>query len=265
MIVETYRMAKDPASAQREADAAMKKFPNDHTMRADLLSGMGKVDEAVAEIKANASGQPDREAQLQIAEVYEKGKRWEDMGKALDAAEKLCTSDEQRETVYFMRGAMYERIKKYDESEAAFRKAIELNGKNASALNYLGYMLADRNVRLDEAHDLIAKALDLDPENGAYLDSMAWVCFRQGKADQAEQLLIRALDRLGTDPTVHDHLGDVYYKLGKTKEAIAQWQFSVTAFQNAGPNDDNDPEELAKVTKKLENARVKLAKETSQK
>jgi hypothetical protein len=64
---------------------------------------------------------------------------------------------------------------------------------------------------------------------------------------------------------VHDHLGDVYYKLGKTKEAIAQWQASVKAFQNASPTDDNDPDELAKVTRKLESARVKLARESTQK
>jgi len=265
LIVETYRLAKDLPSAQREADAAMKKYPNDHAMRADLLSGMGKTDEAVAEIRANAAGEPDRETEIQIAEVYEKGKRWADMGKALDAAEKLSASDDQKETVFFMRGAMLERTKKYDEAEAAFRKVIELDAKNAGALNYLGYMLADRNVRLDEARDLVEKALALDPRNGAYLDSMGWVCFRQSKLEQAEQLLVEALDRMGTDPTVHDHLGDVYSKLGKTKEAIAQWQASVKAFEAALPGDDNDPDELAKVSKKLESARVRLAKESSQK
>jgi Flp pilus assembly protein TadD len=164
-----------------------------------------------------------------------------------------------------MRGAMLERTKKYDEAEAAFRKVIELDAKNAGALNYLGYMLADRNVRLDEARDLVEKALALDPRNGAYLDSMGWVCFRQSKLEQAEQLLVEALDRMGTDPTVHDHLGDVYSKLGKTKEAIAQWQASVKAFEAALPGDDNDPDELAKVSKKLESARVRLAKESSQK
>jgi tetratricopeptide (TPR) repeat protein len=265
LIVETDRLAKDLPAAQRDADAAIKKYPDDHLMRADLLSGMGKIDEAVVEIKANAKGEPDREAQIQIAEIYEKGKRWADMAKALDAAEKLSTTDDQRETIFFMRGAMLERNKHYDEAEAAFRKVIDLNGKNAGALNYLGYMLADRNVRLDEAHALIQKALDLDPQNGAYLDSMAWVLYRQGKADQAEPLLVQALDHLGTDATVHDHLGDVYEKLGKTKEAIAQWQASVKAFQAAAPNDDNDPDELAKVTRKLESARVKLARENTQK
>jgi predicted negative regulator of RcsB-dependent stress response len=78
---------------------------------------------------------------------------------------------------------------------------------------------------------------------------------------QAEELLVQALDRIGQDPTVHDHLGDVYSKMGKTKEAVAQWQASVREFQNGSPT-DNDPEEVAKVTKKLENARVRLAKET---
>ena len=124
-------------------------------------------------------------------------------------------------------------------------------------------MLADRGVRLDEAHELIQKALDLDPQNGAYLDSMGWVYYRQGKLEQAEQLLTQAIDKVGDDPTVHDHLGDVYYKLGKTREAVAQWTASVKEFQTAAPS-ESDPEALAKVNNKLENARVKLAKESTQ-
>ncbi len=265
LIVETYRQAKDLESAQREADAAVKKYPDDRGVRvthADTLADRGKVDEAVAEVKALAKGgAADYQIQLELAQLYEKGKRWADMGKALDAAEALAKADDDKETVFFMRGAMYEREKKYDQAEAQFRKVIEMNPRNAGALNYLGYMLADRAVRLDEAHELIKKALDLDPQNGAYLDSMGWVYYRQGKFSDAADLLVQALDRIGQDATVHDHLGDVYIKLGKTKEAIAQWQASVKEFES-GPPSDNDPEELSKVTKKLESARVKLAKET---
>ena len=158
-----------------------------------------------------------------------------------------------------MRGAMYERMKKFDLSEAEFRKVLEINPENAQALNYLGYMLADRDVRLDEAYQLIKKAIDQDPNNGAYLDSLGWVYFRQGKLNEAEGVLVRALDRIGSDPTVHDHLGDVYFKHGKTREAVAQWQASVKEFQKA-PS-DADPEEVAKVTRKLDEARVRLAKE----
>ena len=112
-------------------------------------------------------------------------------------------------------------------------------------MNYLGYMLADRNVRLDEAYQLIQKAVDLEPDNGAYLDSLGWVYFRQGKLTEAEQFLVKAVDLTGQDPTVHDHLGDVYMKLGKTKEAIAQWTASMKAFKEQPPS-DTDPEEVSR-------------------
>ncbi len=111
-----------------------------------------------------------------------------------------------------------------------FRKVRGLNPKHAGALNYLGYMLADRNVRLDEAYQLVKQALDLEPDNGAYLDSLGWVFYRQGKLDQAEGLLQRAVQQQ-PDPTVHDHLGDVYFKEGKIREAIAQWQASLKEFK----------------------------------
>jgi Flp pilus assembly protein TadD len=182
------------------------------------------------------------------------------MGKALDEAEKLSSSNDDKETITFMRGAMYERMKQYDAAEAEFRKVLSANPEHAGALNYLGYMLADRNVRLDEAHDLIKKAVDLDPDNGAYLDSLGWVYYRQGRLNEAEDLLLRAIGHMGGDPTVHDHLGDVYLKLGKTREAVVQWQASLKQFQ-AGSQSDADPNEVAKVTRKLDEAKVKLARE----
>ncbi len=264
LVIDSYRQAKDFADANKEADAAAKKFPDDHSVRvaqADLLSDQGKIDEAAAVVKALLKTEDDRDMEIELAQVYEKGKRWSDMSKAVDAAEKLSKSDDERQTIWFMRGAMFERMKKYDQSEAEFRRVIDANPNNASALNYLGYTLADRNIRLEEAHDLVKRALDLDPHNGAYLDSMGWVYYRQGKLQQAEEMLIEALDRVGQDATIHEHLGDVYAKGGKTKEAIAQWQASLREFQN-GALADNDPEEVAKVNKKLEEARVKLAKET---
>jgi len=233
-IVETYLAASDLAAAEREAQTGLKKFADNRGA--------------------------DRELELELAEVYEQGKRWNDMMKALDRADQLAATDGEKERVFFMRGAGLERQKKYDQSEAAFRKALELNPKDAGALNYLGYMLADRNVRLEEAYDLIKRAVDLEPENGAYLDSLGWVYFRQGKLDDARGLLERALERM-PDPTVHDHLGDVYLKLGKTKEAIAQWQDSLREFQK-GTRQEADPEEMASVNRKLDEAQAKLAAET---
>jgi tetratricopeptide (TPR) repeat protein len=262
-IIATYRTQKDFASAMREADAALKKFPKEPMLtveHAQVLADTGKVDPAVTELRTMLNGKQDRAIQLEIAQVYEKGKRWNEMAQALDAAEKLSSTDEDRAAVYFMRGAMLERQKKFEEAEAAFRKVLAIDPNSDSALNYLGYMLADRNVRLPEAHDMIKKALDMKPDNGAYLDSMGWVYYREGKFSEAEGMLTRALQKQ-PDPTVHDHLGDVYAKLGKTREAVAQWQASLKEFQKS-PASDNDPEEVARVTKKLDDAQAKLARES---
>jgi tetratricopeptide (TPR) repeat protein len=262
--VETYRAAKDLASAQREAEAALKKFPNEYLIareHAEVMGDLGKTDEAATELRGLLNGPRDFQTLLATAEVYEKGKRFADMGKTLDEAEKLASTDEEKESVFFMRGAMFERMKKYDESEAAFRKVLALNPQHAGALNYLGYTLADRNLRLDEAYQLIKKAVDLDPDNGAYLDSLGWVYFRQGKLADAEGCLIKATSHMDADPTVHDHLGDVYLKLGKTKEAIAQWTASLKGFKDELPS-EVDPEDVSKIGTKLDAARVKLAQET---
>lgn len=268
-VIDTYRQSKDYDSAIHEADAALKKYPKERMIifeRATVLADQGKIDAAAADIKSLlGNGDKDKEIYMELAQLYERGKRYPEMGKALDDAEKLNPSDEDKQNIYFMRGAMYERQKKYDASEAEFRKVLDLNPDHASALNYLGYMLADRNVRLDEAYKFVKKALDSAPDNGAYLDSMGWVCYRQGKLTEAESLLQRAIEKEGQDATVHDHLGDVYAKLGKTKEAIAQWQASIKAYQAGGSQSDADPDEMAKVNHKLDEARVRLAQETHKK
>jgi predicted Zn-dependent protease len=119
-------------------------------------------------------------------------------------------------------------------------------------------------VRLDEAHDMIKKALDMDPNNYAYLDSMGWVLFRQNKLPEAEENLRRALQYGATDPTVHDHLGDVYFHEGKTRDAIAQWQMSLHNYETSAPT-DVDQSDVAKIQKKLESAKVRLARETGMK
>ncbi len=268
-IVDTYRAAKDFAKAQQEADAALKKYPSDRavrTMHASLLADMGKTDGAITETKSLLDGnnKDDRETWIALAQIYDKAKNWPEMGKALDQAEKLAASKEDKENIYFMRGAMYERMKKYDEAEAEFRKVLEINPDNSSAMNYLGYMFADRNVRLQEAESLIKKALDQDPNNGAYLDSMGWVFFRQNRLPEAEENLRRALQLMSSDPTVHDHLGDIYFHEGKIREAIAQWQSSLKDYDASAPS-DMDQSDVAKIQKKLEGAKVRLARETGAK
>jgi tetratricopeptide (TPR) repeat protein len=271
LIVDTYRTSKNFAKADQESEAAQKKFPSDRTLRevrAQLLTDEGKTQQAVDELKKLLDGKNDRETYLAIEDVYQKAKDYSDAAKALDEAERLSSNNDDKAGVYFQRGALYERQKKYDQAEKAFRQVLDsANPKDpiyASTLNYMGYMFADQNMRLQEAEDLIKKALDIEPNNYAFLDSMGWVYYRLNKLDDAERELTRSIEIESKDPTIHDHLGDVYSKEGKLKEAIAQWQSSLRE-ANAGNASEMDAEEIAKVQKKLDNARVKLAKEQAPK
>ncbi len=263
-IIETYRLAREIPKAFEEAKAALQKHSKDRNVQAMysyIAADSGKSAEAERVAKDLVKEKKDREAWLTLAQVYERTKNHGEMGKALDEAEKLSEDKEEKEGIYFMRGAMYEKMKKHDQAEAEFRKVLASNPNSSSALNYLGYMLADRNVRLTEAYDLIRKALDLDPQNGAYLDSLGWVYFRMNKLEEAADYLARAIEKTSRDPTVHDHLGDVFLQQGKLKEAISQWERSVKEWEST-PASEHDPNEVAKVQKKLEKARVRLAKET---
>jgi tetratricopeptide (TPR) repeat protein len=262
-IVETYRQAKDFKRALAEADSASQKNPDDRALkmiRASLLADAGRTDEAAAAIKEMTDGKNGRDNYLALAQIYDKGRRFDEEAAALDAAEKLAASDDDRRTVYFLRGAMFEKMQKLPESEAQFRKVLEIDPDDAAALNYLGYMLADRNMRLEEAEKLISKALEIEPNNGAYLDSLGWVSFRMGKLDEAETLLRQALSRVSRDATVHDHMGDVCFQKGRLKDAISQWEISLREW-GLSSKAEADPVEIAKIQKKLDRAKVRLAKE----
>jgi tetratricopeptide (TPR) repeat protein len=262
-VIETYRMAHNLTEARKEADAALKKNPKDRAViitHASVLSDQGKTSEAVNELKALMGSSKDRDILMITAGFYEKGRKFGDEAKVLDEAESLSQSKGEKQQVQFARGAMFEREKNFDGAEAEFRKVLANDPDNAGALNYLGYMLADRDVKLDEAQKMIKRAVELEPDNGAYLDSLGWVYFRQNKLELAEDQLRKALEKLDNDPTVHDHLGDIYAKEGKIREAIAQWQASVKEYETNPPT-DADPQDVVKVTKKLESARVRVAKE----
>jgi len=262
-IVETYSSAKDFAAAQHEAATFSKRYPEDRilkTVSADVMASVGQFKAAEATLKSLLDGKGDREVWISLSQVYEKEKNWPAMGDAIDHVEKLSNSSEEREDASFLRGAMYERMKKYEQSEAEFRKLLQANPTSARTLNYLGYMLADRNVRLTEALEMIQKAVDQEPTNSAYLDSLGWVYYRLNKMEEAEDNLRRSLQYGSRDAAVYDHLGDVYLSRNKLKDAIQQWERSLKEWQTVAPS-ESDPEELAKVQKKLEKAKVRLAQE----
>lgn len=264
-VIDTWRQAREYQKSLDAAEEALKKYPNDRMLRlvrASSLSEVGRGAEAVAELKKMFDGKADREINLQLAQLYDRQKNFGEMAKSLDAAESLSKSDEDKETVWFSRGAMLEKQKKFDEAEREFRKVLAVSPNNPGALNYLGYMLADRNVRVGEAEKMILKALEQDPNNGAYLDSLGWAQFRLGKYDEALTSLRRSAERVPKDSTIHDHLGDVYFKLNKLKEAIAAWQTSIKEWEASAPA-EKDNVDISKVQKKLESAKAKVAREGS--
>ena len=267
-IIDTYREAKQWQQATAVAKEATQKLPNDRGLQmvyAAQLADTGFPDKALAEVQSMLKGKgEDRDVYITLAQMNTRLKRWDDAQKALDKAEQLSTKPDDKEYVYFLRGSSFERQKKYDQAEEMFRKVLGSDPQNAMTLNYLGYMLADRGVKLEEALGLIKKAVELEPSNGAYMDSLGWAYFRLGKYEMAEEELVKASQRIGTDPTVHDHLGDVYQKTGRLKLAVAHWERAVAEWnKTVAPEIDTD--NFASVQKKLESAKVRLAREQSEK
>jgi tetratricopeptide (TPR) repeat protein len=261
--VDAYRdahMWKEATTAAADAAKALPKDQAIQLMYAGQLADTGKVDEGLALAKAQFNGTAsDRDVQIALAQIYIRLKRFKEASEQLDLAEATATKPDEKLYMYFLRGELFDREKMHDEAEVQFRKALAIDPQNAAVLNYLGYMLADLGQKLPEALAMIRQAVELEPQNGAYLDSLGWAYFKTGQYPQAEENLRKANERINTDPTVHDHLGEVYEKTGKLKMAVAQWERSMTEYAHSLPA-DADPADVQKVQHKLENARVKLAK-----
>lgn len=144
--------------------------------------------------------------------------------------------------IYFAHGVTLERHGKFDAAVEMFEKVIALQPGHSQALNYLGYMLADKGVRLDYARDLIERALAILPESGAYLDSYGWVLFRLGEKENALDQLLQAYDYVNDDPTIIEHIGDVYEALGDTVNAEQYWRKAL----EFSPENESLKEKLAR-------------------
>jgi tetratricopeptide (TPR) repeat protein len=249
----------------KDAVAANPTNPDLKLMLAGELTDQGHPDEGLAMAKSLLKGAtPDeqRGVWFAIGQMDVRLHRWKDAEEAFDNGAPLATKKEDRTYLLFLRGELVERQKHYDEAAQFFNQALALDPENAMTLNYLGYMWADKGEKLPEALKLIRKAVDLEPMNGAYRDSLGWVYFKMGDYDLAEDNLRQAVNRDQTDPTVHMHLGDLYEKTGRIREAAAQWELSLSEFAKSLPA-DIEPSDVAKVQKKLAGARIKLAKENS--
>src|SRR5437763_5174682 len=252
LIVETLRLARQPQKALQEADAAIQKDPGDrtlHLLRASMLGEQGHVDEAVQQLKSLLDGKAgDAEIYRAMAQVDSQGKRFAEAEAAAHKALELGAKPEEQEYGHFLLGSIYEREKKYDQAEAEFKQVLNADPLNAAAANYLGYMLADRGVRLEESVKYIQKALELEPNNGAYLDSLGWAYYKMNRFDQAANQLEKAARLISSDPTIHEHLGHIYLQLGKKREAQELFERALKEWPTA-VSSDFDADQAAKLQK----------------
>jgi tetratricopeptide (TPR) repeat protein len=266
MIMDTYRAAKDLPKALQTGKEALAKYPADPAIRTShalLLGENGQTDEAVKILKAQLHGDAtDRDTYLNIAQVYERGRHYKEAEEAARAAEVLPGQARENEMVWFLLGAIYERQKFFDKAEEQFKKVLSVNPKNAPVLNYYGYMLGDLGIRLDEAEALVQQALKEDPYNGAYLDSLGWIYFKENKLGASESTLRKAVERERHDATIHAHLGDLFAKTGRSDLAAAEWEKSLVEWRRSLPA-DMETDKVAELEKKLSQSKHRVAQKST--
>lgn len=166
--------------------------------------------------------------------------------KALEYTEEDASN---RWFILYARGISHERLKQWPEAEADFRTALELEPDQPQVLNYLGYSLVEKQVKLDEALSMIERAVAARPDSGYIVDSLGWVLFRLGRYGEAVEHMERAVELMPVDPVVNDHLGDVYWAVGRTREAEFQWSRALSFIDPEDTDGEADPD---RIRRKLE-------------
>jgi tetratricopeptide (TPR) repeat protein len=197
--------------------------------RAELLLGMGRESDAAAELQKVGGG---AEGKARTAEVYQRAGQH---ARAIPLLEDLLAADPAANDVRFRLGAAYERAGQRDKAVATFRELLKRTPDSPMALNYLGYMWAEKGENLDEALKMVSRALELDPGNAAYLDSLGWVYFQKGQFPQAVEQLSKAARLLPGDGTVQEHLGDALRAAGKVGEARAAYERALAVGKDNQP------------------------------
>lgn len=188
---------------------------------------MGETDAAIDVLQSLIRSRPASiDARLTLAALYASKDRHEDAAAMMDGViAELPETPRQTAWRYFLtRAASLIEIDQWERAEADLKRAVEIAPDEATALNYLGYSWAERGENLDEAFDLIERAVALEPSSGAIIDSLGWAHYQLGDYEEAVGHLEQAASLEPSDPTITDHLGDVYWRLGREVEARFQWR-----------------------------------------
>jgi tetratricopeptide (TPR) repeat protein len=252
-------LASDALVQRKSYDDALKLIDKGQTSppspalaskRAEVLLRAGRDGEAKRQLEDLAASKDPRAA-LAAAETYQRIERY---GDSIPVLERLLAKPGQSaaelpapaaKAAHFLLGAAYERTGKREQAVAEFRRLLGADPEYHAALNYLGYMFAERGENLEEARKLIERAVALEPDNGAYVDSLGWVYYRLGRLEDARTALERATRLETTDGTVEEHLGDVYGAMGQADRAGEAYRRAI-ALESA------DPSKAEQVRRKLD-------------
>ena len=230
-----------------------KSIPADHPVyhaaelgRADALRRAGKDDQAIEVLEQLARSHGDLPAvHSTLGDVLRSQEDFAGAIIAYDKAIDLSTEGARaRWVLYYSRGIAYERSGKGKESEDDFRAALALNPEQPQVLNYLGYSLVEQQRNLDEALDMIERAVAASPNSGYIVDSLGWVLYRLGRYDEAVEQMERAVELVAVDPVVNDHLGDVYWAVGRLREAEFQWSRALSFIKEDDTDTEADPDRI---------------------
>jgi tetratricopeptide (TPR) repeat protein len=240
LAIETYRRIPRDHPASEAAELG----------RAEALRASGKPDAAIEVMQQLIERNPDNAMfRIALGDALRQQQDYDAARAAYTAAIDMFLEDDASQwAVYFTRGIANERTGRWAAAEADFRKALELNPDQPQVLNYLGYSMVEKDMNLDEALDMIERAVAARPDSGYITDSLGWVLYRLGRYDEAVAPMERAVELMPVDPVVNDHLGDVYWAVGRYREAEFQWKRALS-FVDHDENGDADPD---RIRRKLE-------------
>nr|WP_208352459.1 tetratricopeptide repeat protein [Pseudaestuariivita rosea] len=213
--------------------------------RAEAMQRAGRDDTAIEILKQLTKSHGDVPmVHVSLGDTLRGMDRFGDAVAAYSQAMDLTTEPTRSNWfMFYARGVSHERLDMWDEAEADFRKALELNPNQPQVLNYLGYSLVEKQIKLDEALEMIQTAAKARPDSGYIIDSLGWALYHLGRFDEAVVQMERAAELMPTDPIVNDHLGDVYWAVGRYTEAEFQWHRALSF--------DPEAEDATRIRRKL--------------
>ncbi|MEC3859897.1 tetratricopeptide repeat protein [Mesobacterium sp. TK19101] len=241
LAVETYRKVPSDNPSFHAAEIG----------RAAALRDSGRDEAAIEVLESLAKTHGDMAiVQSTLGDTMRKMERFAEAVTAYTKALDLYEGDPQRQWfLYYARGICNERVGDWPNAEADLRKALELNPNQPNILNYLGYSLVQQHIKLDEALDMIERAVDASPNSGYIVDSLGWVLYTLGRYDEAVGHMERAAELMPVDPVVNDHLGDVYWAVGRHMEARFMWRRALSFLDHGTASEEVDPD---RIRRKLE-------------